>query len=258
MAKLSVNLNKIALLRNSRGSNKPDLAAYGLAAVAAGAPGLTVHPREDQRHIRMADVPLLARLEPIASGRIELNVEGDLREELVALVCELAPTQFTVVRVMPQEVTSTGGWREDDDQDALHMAMARMRKAGVRRISIFCDPDPISVDLALAAGADAVELYTGAYAHAFERGNGESELARILAAAKRVRAAGLRLHGGHDLTLENMPTLLAAVPMDEVSIGHHLTIEALHSGWGTAIHRFITCAAAGQDDTEPSVRRLAQ
>ncbi|WP_438852044.1 pyridoxine 5'-phosphate synthase [Brevundimonas nasdae] len=248
MAKLSVNLNKIALLRNSRDSVAPDLNSFGLAAIAAGAPSLTVHPREDERHVRMTDVPRLAQIEPVVAGRVELNVEGDLRESLVALVCDLAPTQFTVVPVMPREVTSTRGWREDDDHEALKVAMARMRDAGVGRISVFCDPDACSVDLAIAAGADAVELYTGAYAHAFDRGGGEAELAAIAAAAARVRAAGLRLHGGHGLTLENMPPMLAIAPMDEVSIGHHLTIEALRRGWHAAVGAFIACANGQTND----------
>jgi pyridoxine 5-phosphate synthase len=221
----------------------PDVNAFGLAAIAAGALSLTVHPREDQRHVRMSDVPRLAGIEPVVSGRVELNVEGDLREELVALICELAPSQFTVVPVTPREVTSTRGWRQYDDHQALGAAMARMRAAGVGRVSVFCDPDAASVDLAIAAGADAVELYTGAYAHAFDQGDGEAELARIVEAAVRVRKAGLRLHGGHDLTLENMPQLLSAAPMDEVSIGHHLTIEALRRGWDNAVAAFIACAA---------------
>jgi len=243
LAQLSVNLNKVALLRNSRGSRWPDVAEFALAAVAAGAPSLTVHPRLDGRHIRPDDVRALAGLRPVAAGEVEFNVEGDLREDLLDLVCALRPTQFTVVPVEQQELTSTRGWRARDDGRMLADAMARLRAAGVARISIFCDADPESCALAIDAGADAVELYTGPYADAYAEGAPDAELGRIAAAAALVRHHGLRLHGGHDLTLENLAVLLRRVAFDEVSIGHHLTIEALHRGWSAAVAAFVACAA---------------
>jgi len=170
MARLSVNVNKVATLRNSRGGDEPNVLRAVRACVAAGAPGITVHPRADERHIRLDDVRVIAEeLAPIAF-QVELNVEGDPRPDLVALVRELRPAQFTLVPVRPGEITSEAGWAPGTPTEALRELCTELRELGVRS-SIFVDPTPAAVDFAASLGADRVELYTEPYARAFERGD---------------------------------------------------------------------------------------
>ena len=169
MTLLSVNINKLALLRNSRGTGTPDLVEGARLAIAGGAEGITVHPREDQRHITLDDVIAVADLPEIKSGQVEFNVEGDMREDLFNMIRVLKPTQFTVVPVIAGEVTSSRGWRAYDDHDYLEYWAAEMREVGVRT-AVFVDPEPRSVELAAACTIEAVEVYTGAYAAAHARG----------------------------------------------------------------------------------------
>ncbi len=237
---LSVNLNKVALLRNSRGGDAPDMLAAAALVVAEGVDGLTVHPREDERHITPDDVVVLSRLEAIRTGALEYNIEGDMRPELVDLIETILPTQYTIVPVLPGEITSDRGWRAHDDHERLHSLAKKLRPR--IRIAVFCDPDKDSVDLAARAGIDAVEIYTGIYAHQ-EIGSADAERAieDIAAAAEHARSLGLRVHGGHDLTLENLPPLLQAVEFNELSIGHHIASTALLRGLGSTVRDYLAC-----------------
>lgn len=241
MTGLSVNLNKIALLRNARGDGHPDLATFALRALELNVLGVTVHPRADERHATISDLHALAELQPIASGAREFNIEGDLRSDLVAVVDRIEPTQFTVVPVEPGEVTSSRGWRADDDHDALRQ-ICRAYKGRIR-VAVFCDPNPGSCRLALNAGAEAVELFTGPYAVADPK-EAEHELSLLVDCVTMLREAGVRVNGGHNLSLDNMPMLLQSVDFDEFSIGHHLTCDALNFGWEGAIERYLQVISA--------------
>ena len=236
MTTFSVNVNKVALLRNSRGGTEPDVVEAAKVAIANGADGITVHPREDQRHIRLDDVVALSEITEIANGDIEFNIEGDLRPELLRLTRSLKPTQFTVVAVMPGEVTSTRGWRAYDDHDELKRWTEALD--GVCRVAVFADADRKSVGYAADGGADAVEFYTGTYAEQFHSPNKAAELGKLSDAAGYARENGMRVHAGHDLNTENLPDLFAACAIDEVSIGHAIASEALFEGFGPTIAKF--------------------
>ena len=237
---LSVNLNKVALLRNSRGGNAPDVLAAAHKVIALGANGITVHPREDARHITLDDAMALARLEEIRTGQVEYNIEGDMRPDLVSLIEAIGPTQYTVVPVRPGEITSDRGWRAHDDHKRLQAVAARLRPKV--RIAVFCDPDSTSVDLAARAGVDAAEFYTGIYARQTPGSpQARNAIIDIARAAKHARSLGLRVHGGHDLTLENLPPLLQEVGFDELSIGHHIAAAALLRGLESTVRDYLDC-----------------
>ena len=240
MTLFSLNLNKIALLRNSRGGDDPNFAAFAQEAIDAGVKGLTVHPRADARHITLDDVVTIARLPAVASGEVEFNIEGDLRPELLTLAETIRPTQFTVVPVRPGEVTSGRGWRAYDDHARLIATIARLE--GIR-VSVFVDATPESAGYAVAAGADGIELYTGPFAMAHLAGNHSAELSALAETAKVARDAGLRINAGHDLTLDNLPVIRGAFEIDEVSIGHHVTTDALRMGWTAALQAYIAACA---------------
>jgi pyridoxine 5-phosphate synthase len=240
MARLSVNVNKVATLRNSRGGSEPNVLRAVRVCVAAGAPGITVHPRADERHIRLDDVRVIAEeLAPIAF-QVELNVEGDPRPDLVALVRELRPAQFTLVPVRPGEITSEAGWPPSSPTEALRELCTELRELGVRS-SIFVDPTPAAVDFAASLGADRVELYTEPYARAFERGDDEAQasLATYVVAAKHARTVGLGVNAGHDLDLRNLPLFKALPGLKEVSIGHALMSEALFRGLPEVVRDYL-------------------
>jgi len=237
MTLLSVNINKIGVLRNSRGTGTPDLVDGARLAIAGGAQGITVHPREDQRHITLDDVISIATLPEIKSGAVEYNVEGDIRDDLFNMVRVVKPTQFTVVPVIAGEVTSSRGWRAYDDHDGLEYWAAEMREAGIRT-AVFVDPDPVSVEPPAACTIEAVEIYTGDYAAAHERGDYAEALDAIEQAAETARALGLRLNGGHDLTIRNLGPLCSRVEFDEFSIGHHIATDALFRGLSDAVTDF--------------------
>jgi pyridoxine 5-phosphate synthase len=235
--KLSVNLNKVALVRNSRGGGAPDIVEAAHIVIDAGCDGLTVHPRADARHATLDDVRRLAAIDAVRRGEIELNVEGDLRPELMRVVAEVRPTQFTLVPVLPGEVTTTRGWHGAADQATLAAAIASF--AGSVRISLFIDPEPEGARLAAAAGADAVELHTYEYAQAYPTPRRAAVTARYEAAAREARARGLRVHAGHDLDLDNLGELIERLQPDEVSIGHALLTQALLTGLPGITSRYL-------------------
>jgi pyridoxine 5-phosphate synthase len=236
MARLSVNLNKIALLRNSRRTGVPDLCQFGRLALAAGAKGLTVHPRPDERHIRATDVPLLSDLMRPFRPAMEFNIEGYPDERLMDILRDNRPEQATLVPDAPGAFTSEEGWTLGAAQAALVTpAIAAMKALGCRVI-LFIDPDPGVIERARAVGADGVEIYTGSYAAVFRDGGHRPILERIAATAARARDAGLVVNAGHDLNLHNIPPLMQAVPfLAEASIGHELTADALEKGFAATV-----------------------
>lgn len=245
MAKLSVNLNKIALLRNSRHTGVPDVARFARLAHAAGAAGLTVHPRPDERHIRRSDVFMLDALMRPWRPEFELNIEGYPDPRFMDLVAEIRPEQVTLVPDAPGAFTSEEGWKLTEDQMAVvRPALATLRAQGARGI-LFVDPDPAIVPRAVEAGSAGIEIYTGGYAHAFHAGTQAETLAACAETNAAARALGLTVNVGHDLNLENLPALVAALPgLAEASIGHELTADALVLGWEEAIHRYKAALAA--------------
>ncbi|HET6183889.1 MAG TPA: pyridoxine 5'-phosphate synthase [Acetobacteraceae bacterium] len=244
MARLSVNLNKVALLRNSRRTGVPDVLKFARIALAAGARGITVHPRPDERHIRAADVPALASLLAPVRPAIEFNIEGYPDERFLRIVTEVRPEQITLVPDAPGVFTSDEGWKLDTAQDAVvRPAIAAMRALGARVI-LFIDPDPVVVPRAAAAGADGVEIYTGLYAERFRAGVPGALLEACAAAAEAAHAAGLVVNAGHDLNLRNIPPLVARIPfLAEASIGHELTADALELGFAAAVRAYVAALA---------------
>lgn len=249
MPRLSVNVNKVATVRNSRGGRVPSVLDAVRVCVDAGAPGITVHPRADARHITVRDVREIAEeLKPLAS-RVEYNIEGDPRPDLLDLVLEVRPDQCTLVPVMPGEVTSQAGWPADTPRDELSRSVARLREAGVR-VSLFVDPTADAVRWAHDVGADRVELYTEPYARAFERGPAEADASfrRYAAAATLAHELGLGVNAGHDLDLKNL-TLFRTLPhLAEVSIGHALISHALFVGLKRAVHDYLAAVSPRAHD----------
>jgi pyridoxine 5-phosphate synthase len=236
MARLSVNLNKVALLRNSRRTGVPDLRRFAALALDAGAQGLTVHPRPDERHIRGSDVPMLAELMGSRRPALEFNIEGYPDERMMRILQETRPEQATLVPDAPDAFTSEDGWKLDPDQASLATAaVGAIQKLGCRVI-LFIDPDPGVIDRVRQTGADGVEIYTGNYAAAFRDGRHHPILEQIAATASRAQAAGLVVNAGHDLNLHNIPPLMQAVPLlAEASIGHELTADALETGFAATV-----------------------
>lgn len=234
MARLSVNLNKIALLRNSRRTGVPDVMHFARLVHAAGADGITVHPRPDERHIRADDVRGLVRLMQPWRPAFELNVEGYPDERFLALVQEVKPEQCTLVPDAPDVFTSEEGWRLGEDQLRLtRQAIARLKPS---RVILFVDPDPAIIDRVAESGADGVEIYTGSYAAAFRAGRHADLLARCAETARRAARRSLAVNAGHDLNLANLAPLTAALPrLAEASIGHELTADALVMGFAAAV-----------------------
>lgn len=246
---LSVNVNKVALLRNSRDLDVPNVLRAAQICVAAGADGITVHPRPDERHIRRADV-----LELAGALEVELNIEGNPFPELLELMRKVAPAQCTLVPDSPEQKTSDHGWtlreggRPSDDAARLGPIVAELRARG-SRVSLFMDPAPEQIAAACDVGADRVELYTEPYARAFGTPRESETLERYAAAARAAREAGLGVNAGHDLNLDNLGRFCAAVPgVLEVSIGHALIADALLerglAGTVRAYRRVLSEAAA--------------
>src|SRR4051794_10765886 len=218
MTRLSVNVNKVATLRNSRGGREPSVIEAVEVCIAAGAPGITVHPRADRRHITPDDVRAIARTVR-GHQSVEYNIEGDPRPELLDLVEEVLPDQCTLVPVVPGEITSQAGWQPGSESDRLPGTIARLHAAGVR-VSLFVDSSLDPIRWAASTGADRVELYTEPFARAYERGEdeGRRSLASYAEAAELAHALGLGVNAGHDLDLSNL-TLFRQLPfLDEVSI----------------------------------------
>lgn len=236
---LSVNLNKIALLRNSRIGEYPSPVRFGRMALDAGVAGLTVHPRPDQRHIRTYDVPALARLIRTYPGK-RFNIEGNPFHNLMDHVRTVRPDQVTFVPDATQQLTSDHGFDLCDGAvcRALRPVIARAKALGVR-VSLFMDPEPEMMAVAKDLGADRVELYTEAWAKEYDGPQAQEVLQRYVLAARAAHVAGLGINAGHDLTLDNLaPFLRACRYIHEVSIGHGLTIEALRYGWVRTMHRY--------------------
>lgn len=248
MVRLSVNVNKVATLRNSRippdqqreGVGVPSVARAIEVCLAAGAPGITVHPRADQRHVTPADVRTAARLCEPVRDRVELNIEGDPRPDLLALVHELRPHQLTLVPVRPGEITSQAGWPSDTPKAALAEVIARARGEGIR-VCLFVEPVLPAIRWAADMGADRVELYTEPFAAAFGRGAdpGQRAFEPYVAAAELAHQLGLGVNAGHDLDLDNLQLFRTLPHLDEVSIGHALIGEAVFCGLETIVRRYL-------------------
>jgi pyridoxine 5-phosphate synthase len=245
MVRLSVNVNKIATLRNSRGGRIPSVVEAVETCVAAGVEGITVHPRADRRHITPDDVRAIARALARRSN-VELNIEGDPRPELIDLVREVTPTQCTLVPVLPGEITSQAGWRPGPDADQLPAIVSSLRSAGIR-VSVFVDAVPAPIRWAAAIAADRVELYTEPYARAFEAGPAQSRASfdEYVRTAQLAHELGLGVNAGHDLDLENLALFRTLPHLDEVSIGHALVSRAVFVGLSTVVREYLDCLRHG-------------
>lgn len=232
MTKLSVNINKVATIRNARGGNVPNVCKVALDCEAFGAQGITVHPRPDERHIRYQDV---WDLKPIL--KTEFNIEGNPTPEFIKLVLAVKPQQVTLVPDAHNAITSNAGWDTETNIDFLTEVTAQFQEAGIR-VSIFVDADPRMVEFAAKAGADRVELYTEPYATGYPHDR-EKAIAPFLEAARVAKKLGLGLNAGHDLSLENLKYLHTIIPwIDEVSIGHALIADALYLGLENTIKAY--------------------
>lgn len=232
MTKLSVNINKVATIRNARGGNIPNVCNVALDCEKFGADGITVHPRPDERHIRYADV---YDLKPILST--EFNIEGNPNAEFTKLVLAIKPHQVTLVPDAHDAITSNAGWDTITNQAFLKEITSEFKNAGIR-VSIFVDADPKTVEFAAKAGADRVELYTEPYATNYPV-NREKAIAPFMEAAKMAKACGMGLNAGHDLSLENLHYLIQNIPwINEVSIGHALIADALYLGLEKTIEAY--------------------
>lgn len=235
MTKLSVNINKVATLRNARGGNNPDVEKVALDCELFGAEGITVHPRPDERHIRYADV---YALRPVL--KTEFNIEGYPSKEFIDLVLRVKPTQVTLVPDAPDQITSNCGWDTKTHQAFLSELMDTFGEAGIRT-SIFVGTDLELIEYAAKTGADRVELYTEPYASLYPK-NPEAAVAPFIEAAERVHKLGMGLNAGHDLSLVNLKYFHDNIPwLDEVSIGHALICDALYLGLKKTIEEYKNC-----------------
>ena len=236
--KLSVNVNAIAYLRNRRHVPWPDLAELGRVALRAGVIGLTVHPRPDERHIRYADVPVLRDLIRNEFPGREYNIEGYPDDRFLRLCEENQPDQVTLVPDLPGQGTSDHGWRIMEHEKLLRETIKRLKGGGMR-VALFVDPDIKLPTHAKAVGADRIEIYTGPYGGVFEASAVKTEFEKVVATGKAAATAGLGLNAGHDLTRENLPALVKALPnLMEVSIGHAVIADAMMFGMAETVHLF--------------------
>lgn len=237
MTHLSVNLNKIGLLRNSRGRDYPNMVTMAQRCLALGAFGITLHPRPDQRHATYQDChDLKALLKQYPNA--ELNIEGFPDETFLNVVLEVQPHQCTLVPDDPNQLTSDHGWNLGRDQDALRPVINKLKAQGIR-VVLFMDPDADNMALAKEVGADRVELYTEAYANAYASGDYAALLEQYQHAAQAAIDVGLEVNAGHDLDLNNVQALCDGGLITEVSIGHALTIEALDLGWDAVVKAYL-------------------
>ncbi len=239
VVQLSVNVNKVATLRNARGGSVPDLVEAVQTCLNAGAPGITAHLRADGRHIRPPDVrAIAAHLQPLRD-RVEFNLEGDPRPDLIDMALEVRPHQCTLVPVQPGEITSQAGWRPESSA-RLRPEIDRLHGCGIR-VSLFVDPEVAAVEWAASLGVERIELYTEPYARAFGHGQAEAEasFAVYVTAAKRAFELGLGINAGHDLDLENLPLFRTLPHLDEVSIGHALISRALFRGLDPVVREYV-------------------
>lgn len=247
MTKLSVNLNAIAYLRNRRDVGWPDVAQMARIALDAGAAGITVHPRPDERHIRRTDVFELSDMLRGGHPGAEYNIEGYPTDEFLDLVEEVKPDQVTFVPDDPSQSTSDHGWDIDAHAEFLKSSIQRMKRVGIR-VALFIDEDPNVPPDAWQVEADRVELYTGPFGATFHTAEGDRHLDRLARTAEAARAAGLEVNAGHDLTLENLPAFIAGVrDVAEVSIGHGITADALVYGLAEAVRRYAGVLSVSGD-----------
>ena len=242
MTKLSININKVATIRNARGGDTPDVLRFAQDCERFGAQGITVHPRPDERHIRYADA---LAIKPLIG--VEYNIEGNPKGisksrpySFIDLVKEICPTQVTLVPDADGVLTSNAGWDTIRNQDYLHDIVSEFHQSGIR-VSIFIDADPHMVEMAARTGTDRVELYTESYAHNY-RTNRQKAIEPFVDAAKTAQQCGLGLNAGHDLNLDNLAFFRQQIPwLDEVSIGHALISDALYLGINETIQRYLQC-----------------
>lgn len=235
MTKLSVNINKVATIRNARGGNNPDVLKVAVDCEKFGAQGITVHPRPDERHIRYQDV---RDIKPLITT--EFNIEGNPIDKYIKLVLEVKPTQVTLVPDADNQITSNHGWDTVANKDFLTDVIGQFKEAGIRT-SIFVDAEPKMVEAARMCGTDRIELYTEPYAAGYET-NREEAIKPFVEAAEVAREVGLGLNAGHDLSLQNLTYFHQNIPwLDEVSIGHALICDALYFGLEDTIKRYLAC-----------------
>jgi pyridoxine 5-phosphate synthase len=244
--RLSVNLNKVALLRNQRDVGYPSVTGTAELVIAAGAAGITVHPRPDERHIRQTDaIALGALLAAPRYSEIEYNIEGNPTAEFLELVCRIVPQQVTLVPDSPEQATSDHGWALAAEHARLGPIVDRLRSAGIR-VSLFVDPEPELMSLAGATGAERIELYTEPYANAFAKGDFATSVKRYVETAAAALEAGLAINAGHDLNLDNLAAFKSAIPeLAEVSIGHAITADALKFGFPAAVAAYLAVLEIG-------------
>lgn len=235
MTKLSVNINKVATIRNARGGNNPDVLKVAVDCEKFGAQGITVHPRPDKRHIRYQDV---RDIKPLITT--EFNIEGNPIDKYIKLVLEVKPTQVTLVPDADNQITSNHGWDTVANKGFLSDVIGQFKEAGIRT-SIFVDAEPKMVEAARMCGTDRIELYTEPYAAGYEA-NREEAIKPFVEAAEVAREVGLGLNAGHDLSLQNLTYFHQNIPwLDEVSIGHALICDALYFGLEDTIKRYLAC-----------------
>lgn len=235
MTRLSVNINKVATLRNARGENIPDVEKFALDCERFGAQGITVHPRPDERHITRRDVYELRRI-----VTTEFNIEGYPSDDFIRMVVEVVPEQVTLVPDAPGALTSSAGWNVTENAEFLSAVVTRIRQAGIRT-SIFIEADPVQVREAARIGADRVELYTKPYADLYPE-NPETAVAPFVEASAEALRRGIGLNAGHDLNLANLAFFRRSLPLlDEVSIGHAIISDALYLGIERTIREYLDC-----------------
>jgi pyridoxine 5-phosphate synthase len=238
---LSVNLNKVALVRNSREGDRPSVVQAARIAMAAGCRGLTLHPRSDERHATLRDVADLGALPEVRDGSVELNIEGDFRRTLVEAAKAAGARQFTIVPVEPGEITTGRGWKRRDGLDELRKAVDFF--APNARVSVFVDAEEEGIRMAAEAGAGAIEFHTKDYAETFGTPEGDAVLDQICRMGDLARSLGLRVNAGHDLDTRNLPPLIRRLRPDEVSIGHALISDAILAGLGGVTLQFLDALA---------------
>jgi pyridoxine 5-phosphate synthase len=244
MTRLSVNLNKVALLRNTRDVGVPDILRAARIAVDAGASGVTVHPRPDERHTRPSDVFNLSSFTQEAG--VEFNIEGNPTKSFLALVHEVVPAQCTLVPDTPDQRTSDHGWDLGSDGDRLRPIISDLRSRGIR-VSLFMDPDPVVITNAAKVGADRIEIYTEPYAKAFGTQDQAESLDACAKCADEAERMGLGVNAGHDLNLQNLPALIQSVPgIAEVSIGHALIADALELGLRETVGAYLSALSSAK------------
>ena len=244
MIKLSVNVNKVATVRNSRGGAVPSVLEAVRVCVDTGVPGITVHPRADARHITRPDVHEVSAYLKSLGRHVEFNIEGDPRPDLLELVREVKPDQCTLVPVKPGEITSEAGWSPDTPADEIREVVAALRADGVR-VSLFIDPVESAVRWAADMGGDRVELYTEPFARACERGEPQAResFATYTRAAELAHSLGLGINAGHDLDLDNLVLFRRLPHLDEVSIGHALISHAIFVGLAQSVREYLDVLA---------------